>query len=212
MTSFEAMTRSFERARAASTVTDEQFAEFIARERDEAVKARLSCANIPAEFHAADIRACPEAVKAYGREVMRGGCPDLLLSGQVGRGKTHAACALLIACAPRMRPKFVTAQDIAHHARAWEGAEWIDRCKGVGLLVIDDLGNEEPSAKGIAAIKDVLDRRRCRRPTIVTTQLTRANRAATLGERYGAEAAKALVSRLELLREVSMVGEDRRRP
>lgn len=211
MTSFEAMTRSFERARAASTVTDEQYAEFIARERDELVKARLSCANIPAEFRDADVRRCPEAVRGYAREVWQGGCPDMLLSGQVGRGKTYAACAVLNACVPKVRPKFVTAQDIAQHARSFDGAEWLDRCKGVGLLVIDDLGNEEPHAKGIAALKDILDRRRNRRPTVVTTQLVRGNRAVRLGELYGAEHAKAIASRLQLLREVSMVGEDRRR-
>lgn len=212
MTSSAAMTDSVERLRSAlGTVTAEEAEAFKAEEEAANAEERLRASGIPAEFAGAEISACPEAVKAYAREVYRGGIGDLLLSGQVGRGKTHAACAILRAVAPKRRVKFVSAQEIAEAANDWSRSEWLACARGVEVLVIDDLGNETPSPKSIAAIKAILDKRRNHRPTIVTTQLPRDRRGTLLGERYGTEAAKAMASRLSLPREVTITGEDRRR-
>lgn len=185
---------------------------------------RIRESGIPREFEKADIVRCPPSVHANARQVYawfldnqrlrsQGMRPqpwhssDLLLVGKVGRGKTYAACASLVACAPVCRVKFVSSQQIAEWA--WNrDREMLGRCKGVDFLVIDDLGNEEP--RGIQAVKAILDARRCEKPTIVTTQLTPDIRSAAFGERYGVETAKAMQSRLALMRSVSFTGADRR--
>ena len=185
---------------------------------------RIRESGIPREFENADIVTCPPSVLANARQVYawfldnqrlrhQGKRPqpwhssDLLLVGKVGRGKTYAACASLVACAPVCRIMFVSSQQIAEWA--WNrDKEMLSRCKGVDFLVIDDLGNEEP--RGIQAVKAILDARRCERPTIVTTQLTPDIRSEQFGDLYGVETAKAMQSRLALMKSVSFTGADRR--
>lgn len=185
---------------------------------------RIRESGIPREFERASIARCPPSVLANARQVYAWFLDnqrlrhqgkrtrpwhsrDLLLVGKVGRGKTYAACASLVACAPVCRIKFVSTQQIAEWAWSRD-KEMISRCKGVDFLVIDDLGNEEP--RGIQAVKAVLDARRCERPTIVTTQLTPDIRSEQFGDLYGVETAKAMQSRLALMKSVSLTGADRR--
>lgn len=185
---------------------------------------RIRESGIPREFERANIASCPPSVLANARQVYAWSLDnqrlrhqgkrtqpwhprDLLLVGKVGRGKTYAACASLVACAPVCRIKFVSSQQIAEWA--WNrDKEMLSRCKGVDFLVIDDLGNEEP--RGIQAVKAILDARRCERPTIVTTQLTPDIRSEQFGDLYGVETAKAMQSRLALMKSVSLTGADRR--
>ena len=185
---------------------------------------RIRESGIPREFERANIASCPPAVLANARQVYAwfldnqrlrhqgkrtqpSHSSDLLLVGKLGRGKTYAACASLVACAPVCRIKFVSSQQIAEWA--WNrDKEMLSRCKGVDFLVIDDLGNEEP--RGIQAVKAILDARRCERPTIVTTQLTPDIRSEQFGDLYGVETAKAMQSRLALMKSVSFTGADRR--
>lgn len=185
---------------------------------------RIRESGIPREFERANIASCPPSVLANARQVYAWfldnqrlrhqgkrtqpwHSSDLLLVGKVGRGKTYAACASLVACAPVCRIKFVSSQQIAEWA--WNrDKEMLSRCKGVDFLVIDDLGNEEP--RGIQAVKAILDARRCERPTIVTTQLTPDIRSEQFGDLYGVETAKAMQSRLALMKSVSFTGADRR--
>ena len=216
---------SLQRCKAAYTRNADAAELAEAEERQALAAQRIREGGVPAEFRAAQIAACPPPVLEFARLVYawhvdnanrrKAGIrcqpwhgSDLLLAGKVGRGKTHAACAALIACAPVCRVKFVSSQQIAEWA--WQrDREQLSRCKGVDFLVIDDLGNEE--ARGIQAVKAILDARRCERPTIVTTQLVGSARNEEFAARYGTEAAKAMQSRLALMRQVTFGGSDRRR-
>jgi DNA replication protein DnaC len=122
-------------------------------------------------------------------EVKKGGFDILVLSGDVGRGKTVAAVWwLLQAIRERRRPLFVTAAKLSRWER-YDGAE-MDKLLGASRLVIDDLGNEYNDAKGnFLTLLDelVADRVANKRPTVITTNLTAE---AFLGEgdqpgRYG---------------------------
>lgn len=206
-----AVQTSFASSKAAYTRNAEKAPETAAYERRVLIDSRLRDSNIPPEFADAHMAATPEAFRAEIRRLYAGEANDLLLCGQVGRGKTFAACAALNALAEKGRVRFASSQQIVEWSqRRFDQAasEQLSRCRGVAFLAIDDMGNEDP--KGIQAVKAVLDARRGKRPTIVTTQFLAPKRGELFARRYGTETAKALESRFCLMTSMRFTGEDRR--
>lgn len=204
-------TRSFADLKAFYTRNAHLAEEFEREERRARTEANIRESGIPPEFRHADLKATSEQLRDYARGIAQGSFEDLLICGQVGRGKTYAACAVLMATAGAKRIRFVSSQQIAEwslHRYDQEAVSMLKRCRGVEVLVIDDLGNEDP--KGIQAVKSVLDARRGERPTIVTTQFIAPKRAELFARRYGEETAKALESRFCLMRSMRFTGGDRR--
>lgn len=106
--------------------------------------------------------------------------PDgwLLLEGTYGCGKTHLAAAVGNA---RLDYEdavlFITTPDLLDHLRNTYGPasdlnydEMFDRLKGAPLLILDDLGVENPSGWAQEKLFQLLNHRHSRRmPTIITT-------------------------------------------
>ena len=185
--------------------------EFERRERDALVRERLGRAGIPAEFRGADLSECDPAVSAWASSMGRG----LLLKGEPGRGKTHAACAVLRAKAAEMSVSFVTVSRLLDECREAMRGEGVRSVKGrysaTGLLVIDDLGKERLTEWSLPVFFDVIDRRSSgMRPTIITTNYSgeALMRCLTAGD--DVTTAKALASRLRRYEQVVLSGPDRR--
>lgn len=116
------------------------------------------------------------------------GASNVLLLGDVGVGKTHAAAAmayvehvvngrsLLFRSAPLLLDEMRPSRETADRAR--------QRVIDVDLLVIDDLGSEKPSDWTAEQLGIVVDERyRNCRPTIVTSNRAPQHLQQVLGER-----------------------------
>jgi DNA replication protein DnaC len=102
----------------------------------------------------------------------------LLLEGTYGSGKTHLAAAVGNARLSRGdMVLFVTTPDLLDHLRNTYGAsseieydEMFDRIRGAPLLILDDLGAENPSSWALEKLFQLLNHRYSHRlPTVITT-------------------------------------------
>lgn len=102
----------------------------------------------------------------------------LLLEGGYGCGKTHLASAIGNArLSAGDTVLFLTAPDLLDHLRATYGSssdvgydELFDRVKNVQLLILDDLGTENPSAWAQEKLFQLLNHRYVAQlPTVITT-------------------------------------------
>lgn len=123
--------------------------------------------------------------------------PNLLVTGPVGVGKTHAALAAARQwwlADPRDRDySFVPTVELLDNLRPnaenrqmgmWDSEPWLDHYVRVGLLILDDLGGEKPSDWTAERLYLIVNRRWLdRKPTIATTNLTPAELKEQLGER-----------------------------
>lgn len=177
-----------------------------------AVMNRIRNSGIPREYLKADIRVCHEGVKAFSRSLRADLSPSLLLKGKVGRGKTYSACAALLAASDKKLIRFVPASVLTLWANPFntEGAEMISRCKGTGVLAIDDLGKETPDKNTVRILWEIINHRLYNGlPTIITTQYV-TGLSQRLAESGQTESAKAIASRLHTYSTVVLTGEDRR--
>lgn len=141
--------------------------------------------------------------------------PGLLINGAYGRGKSHLAAAVTRYFVLRgIGARFSLARELLREIRATFGDDatetegaCIERLCRVPLLVIDDLG---PGREGrgtefvLGTLHEILSKRiGYQRPTVVTTNLTRAQ----VESEYGG----AIASRLGRFETLTMTGVDRRR-
>ncbi len=100
----------------------------------------------------------------------------LLLYGNVGRGKTYAACEVANALVDKGIPALVTnfARIVNNLQSSFEGRqEYLDSLNSYALLVIDDLSAERDTAYMKEQIFQVIDARyRAKLPMIITTNLS----------------------------------------
>ena len=148
------------------------------------------------------------------------GGKGLVIFGAQGSGKTTKAAGVLKGWVTRHRGKarFVTSADLLTEISATYSTSDTElsvlrkygRCS---LLVIDDLGKENPTDQALTKLWQVIDTRYgAMLPTIVTTQYDLAGMARELGRKGGTETAKAIVSRLyETCKPLSMGTVDHRR-
>lgn len=108
--------------------------------------------------------------------------PDgwLLLEGTYGCGKTHLAAAIAnVRLEFEEAVLFITTPDLLDHLRSTFGPtsevgydELFDRVRNAPLLVLDDLGVENPSAWAQEKLFQLLNHRYTRRlPTVITTNV-----------------------------------------
>lgn len=96
-----------------------------------------------------------------------------------GTGKTHLATAMLIGQIERGRPgRFMYAKDFLDGMKALFGGDsgavkgYVDRVAAEPLLVLDDLGGEQPTEWAKAEIRNLFDARyRKKLTTVVTTNV-----------------------------------------
>ncbi|MBC8100241.1 MAG: ATP-binding protein, partial [Armatimonadetes bacterium] len=105
----------------------------------------------------------------------------LLLEGTYGCGKTHLAAAVANARLQQGEPVlFITTPDLLDHLRAAFAPnadqsydETFERIRGVPLLLLDDLGVENPSPWALEKLFQLLNHRYNHNlPTIITTNTT----------------------------------------
>ena len=104
----------------------------------------------------------------------------LVLSGRIGSGKTHLAAAVGNArLAEGDVVLFITAPDLLDHLRSTYGPssevgydEQFDRIRSAQLLILDDLGAENPSPWAGEKLYQLLNHRHSQNlPTVITTNV-----------------------------------------
>lgn len=179
---------------------------------------RIVVSGIPLKYRDADLSQCPRTVRDWAEGIGTDEPPvGLLLQGDVGRGKTYAACAVLRHAIDTEAVQvcyFASFDDILLNIKATydgQGTELdvLSRYMNTRLLAIDDLGKTRITDWSLPYLFDIIDRRGADgKTTIVTTQHDIAGLARYLG---GGDTAKAIISRLSEYERVVVGGADRRR-
>ena len=216
MQSLASMLRSFEppRLTAEQMAENERLArEAEERERRQLVASRLRKSGVPSDFYGARLDQCDSRVRAWFSGDRGKG---LLLQGEPGRGKTHAACACLIAEAERHMVRFTTMDALLRDVRAtFAGMESerdvVSRFVNTRLLCLDDVGKERLTEWSMPIFFSIIDSRYANgKPTIVTTNYTGADLMRCFTVNGDVMTAKALVSRMAGYERIVLEGDDRR--
>lgn len=166
---------------------------------------RIADAGIPERYRAADAAQCDPAVGEYAARCAAGDALNLVIVGEAGSGKTHAACAALKAVLAERPVLALFAPEpsvICEMRDTWGSREREDdvlcRYAAQRLLVLDDLGRSRPDQRTLEMLWRLIDRRySAMRPTIYTTQYDRATLASRLASGGGdAETAQAIIRRV----------------
>lgn len=142
----------------------------------------------------------------------------LFIRGGNGTAKTLRAAAVAKAYAERGRTvRFASSARLLSDFRDTYGGERSEgevfaELNGCDLLVIDDMGKENPTSWAATMLYQVIDGRYgSGRPVVVTTNFTAGGLAARLAQSLDESTARALLSRLvEMTEEIVMDGPDRR--
>jgi DNA replication protein DnaC len=153
-----------------------------------------------------------QAARDAGVRWARGEISGLILSGEVGRGKTRIAIAAANEMLESRRVHFLSAPILL--ARLGSGSfdsrirqETLAILMGSDALVLDDLDKARPTEFAAEALFLAIDHRADGAgPLLVTTNLGSAAMLERWPEVYG----EAIVSRLTLLEKVRIKGKDRR--
>ena len=169
----------------------------------------VAAKRIPLRFQNADMSWMPEVAEWIASPTI-----GLLISGNPGTGKTWSACGALKAW--NGDSMFCRASEIiddAHDAFAsGEKAEALARYVRPSLLLVDDLGKENPTDFAVELIFRVINERgEANKPTIVTTNYEAGELFNRLCSRSKDEVnAAAIMSRLHEYTQVKSQGRDRR--
>ncbi|MBA5978739.1 ATP-binding protein [Pseudomonas sp. MD195_PC81_125] len=137
------------------------------------------------------LNACMDYVDQFPDNYAAG--RSLVLTGNVGNGKTHLACSIVHAVIRKhgAQAVIVTAAEII---RVFKGAmdrsaeysdrEVLDELAAFDLLVIDEVGAQSGSAYELGVLHEVIDRRyQLVLPTVVVSNLAAADLARYIGDR-----------------------------
>ncbi|MBV4459191.1 ATP-binding protein [Pseudomonas sp. COR58] len=144
------------------------------------------CDGMPKALHA-----CRDYVDQFPDNYAAG--RSLVLTGNVGNGKTHLACSIVQAVIRKhgAQAVIVTAAEIIRVFKGAmdRGAEYSDRdvldeLAAFDLLVIDEIGAQSGSAYELSVLHEVIDRRyQFVLPTVVVSNVAAAELARYIGDR-----------------------------
>lgn len=173
----------------------------------------------PADLDVAALHQCAPEANAFAQSLLDGESPaGLVITGEPGRGKTHAACAVMRCVIGEVSVGLATDAELVRDAKAAFGgrsteAAVVDRFCAPQLLVLDDFGKAAYSSEWALQLAfEVIDRRiKQRKATVVTTQYTAPQLMGKLTVNGDDATGKAIVSRLRTFRKLHLDGGDRRR-
>jgi DNA replication protein DnaC len=126
----------------------------------------------------------------------------LILTGMPGAGKSFAAARAVMRYLRTHIGDWFNRQSWENASKAAESVTWVTakeivdnknlaaRARSCRLAVLDDLGKEDETRVGMAAVRDVISKRYdIKSPTIITSELTLVN----IQDRYGRYIAERLV-------------------
>lgn len=170
---------------------------------------RRAASAVPARYAKAQFCDFERETQAAVRLWLDSPGDGLLLTGDVGRGKTHLAAAIVRhAILTRRRARFLRAADLYAEIRKCYGENeseltLLESLTDVPLLALDDLGAGSLSDHERRVTLEVLDRRlNARKPAVVTSNWTLDEIAARLDDR--------VASRLAGMARLELRGDDRR--
>ncbi|MGN0680142.1 MAG: ATP-binding protein [Oscillospiraceae bacterium] len=134
---------------------------------------RDMCFNVDKGKSPAAIQAAHYYVENFEKLAPRN--MGLMFLGDVGTGKTFAACCIANALIEKgYRALVATASDLIRTVRnPYTEAETFQRIREVDLLVIDDLGTQNNSERDLKLLFDIVDtRKRAKKPLIITSNLS----------------------------------------
>ena len=190
----------------------------IAQRRIEAREAELLrirrerfAALVPQRFASARLSDLPEPrLSEISGWLLDGRDQNLILSGPVGCGKTHAAIAAARACSELgSSPLIFPVVELLEQLRPSGPEGFLERAVAADLLVLDDLGAERPSDWTAERLALIIDRRWLdERPIVATTNLS-LGPAGELIEALGERSYSRLVGSGACV--LQLAGADRRR-
>lgn len=199
------------------TISKDELAEVEKLERRQIRTSRLERAHIPKRYRDASIERCPLPVRSFVEMFNEATGHGLVLFGEVGTGKTYAACAALIALADKATVRFATGSEILRDIRATYNNRSVSErdmmaCyTGPRVLVVDDIGKEHATDWALSIMFDVLAKRDAAcKPTIFTAQLGGDGIKRALSVHGDSATAEAIVSRMRSCVSVAFSGPDRR--
>ena len=171
-------------------------------------QSRVERSEIPLGYRRAGLEGVPAELAAWAASPSG----SVMLRGKVGRGKTWAACAALIAAASERTVRFATLRRIADAVR---NADWGDDALGryqrAGVLCIDDLGKDAMTEARLSLLFEVVKYRdESARPTIYTTNYEWAELPGRLAVGGDCSLVNTIMSRLAKCRMIGFDGPDRR--
>lgn len=194
-------------------LAEEQARQRAAERQAEIRRIRLDrfAAEIPARFASAALGDLPEPRRSEISSWCDG--PEgrnLILSGPVGCGKTHAAIAALREILPGcLSWKICSVVELLEELRPGGPEGALDRACSVSVLLLDDLGAERPTDWTAERLAAVIDRRWLdQRPIVATTNLS-LGPTGELIEALGERSYSRLVGSGAVV--LQLTGDDRRR-
>ncbi len=185
-----------------------------AEERERAARERISRSRIPELYRSARLSECDPAIAAWVQARRAGSRRNLVIQGKVGRGKTYAACAALIALAPEEGVLFANFEDVLEEIRqsfGGRGGDVVARYSAAPVLCLDDFGKSRPTEWTMPLMWRLVDRRSANgRPTVYTTQYGGAELRERLRVPGDDATAAAILSRMKDSDVVRIEGPDRR--
>lgn len=187
-------------------------------ERRRLAPARIAAAGIPGRYLSASLADCDPAVARWASLAVEGRwdgeAPFLLLTGANGVGKSHQACAALMALAPAAALAFCEMPEVVEACCADYGRNAdreIARLSCSGALVIDELGHERATDRTAQWVFNLVHRRwKRRRPTVVVTNLDSQGLLDHYARCGDATMGRSIVSRIGSGAVVRLEGRDRR--
>ena len=167
------------------TLLDERDACEARHQANRALEASLTRAGVPSRVLAVAMAPRPEGPVVLAREWLQSGKPWLVLLGSTGVGKSVAAgVACVEAAQAGASVLWLPAAELATRAGGFDGQTFALRCKGVGLLVVDDFGTEHASDFARSVMLEVLmHRHENGERTVVTSNLAGVDFAKRIGSR-----------------------------
>ena len=192
---------------------DEASAEWDRKENEERIREKIKLTGIPKRY--LDARIDDDLLNAWNRNPGFG----ILLQGDIGRGKTYTACALMIKMIREGKIEngmFVTCDGLFNGIKAEFGkreqGNLLSRACNTSLLILDDVGKERLTEWSQPILFQIInDRSNNMLPTIITTNYSGKDliRKFVVDE-SDLVTAKAIISRISEYSKIRIGGPDRR--